>query len=79
LFDLQSVTGLLISLIPDIIAANKKVTINTPRDELTEIMHGIGLRSSSHQKKPGSYGEKEVHGRCASAIKYAKTQRAVSH
>jgi hypothetical protein len=40
-------------------------------------MHGIGLRSSSHNQNSSSHGEHEVAGQCKPAIGYARAQRKV--
>jgi hypothetical protein len=40
-------------------------------------MHGIGLRSSSHNVGSGSHGEHEVTGQCTRAIDYARSQKKV--
>jgi hypothetical protein len=38
-------------------------------------MHGIGLRSSSHNQNTKDHGEHEVVGQCSPAIDYARSQK----
>lgn len=46
-------------------------------DESDEIMHGVGLRSSSHSVNASNHQETEFSGQCKNAISYAKNERKV--
>ncbi len=58
-------------------AIKQKIPINTYENELDEVMHGVGLRSSSHGINNAGQGETEFHGKCDAAVKFAKKQKAV--
>lgn len=51
--------------------------MNVHASEQDEVMHGIGLRSSSHNQKSGDHGEHEVVGQCSPAVHHARAQKKV--
>ncbi|CAN0030126.1 unnamed protein product, partial [Discosporangium mesarthrocarpum] len=57
---LQSAAAFLMAFLPDA----DRLTMVTDEDESREVMHGVGLRSSSK----GESGEKEVEGMCQRAV-----------
>lgn len=52
------------------------MTIHTFADENHEIMHGLGLRSSSHGIQAPGQASIETFGACPRAIAATKTERA---
>ncbi len=66
----QSVVAFIISFLPYL----KGVEIAYHPNEENEIMHGIGLKFSSHVE---GGGEREIKGQCAKASKFALKQRNV--
>ncbi|CAM9970565.1 unnamed protein product, partial [Phaeothamnion confervicola] len=66
---LQSAGALLLTLLPGAMA----VTMAVHPDEGDEIMHGVGLRSSSNV---AGGGEKEFMGSCPLAVRLSKAQNA---
>lgn len=56
---------------------NSAYTIQVKADEREEIMHGIGLKLSSHQVD--SKGEKHIEGDCKKATNYAVAEKEVSY
>eukprot|EP01033_Poteriospumella_lacustris_P007793 gene7793-5606_t len=79
---IQSVSALLMALLPQIVqrkttsSPSSKVTIHTFADENHEIMHGLGLRSSSHGIQAPGQASIETFGACPRAIAATKTERA---
>lgn len=67
---------LLSALLLFVLSTKTKIFVHS--NELHEVMHGIGLRSSSHAQNSGDHGEHEVVGQCSPAITYAREQRKVS-
>eukprot|EP01038_Epipyxis_sp_PR26KG_P005846 gene5846-8067_t len=77
---IQSVSALLIGIVPQLLATKRsmskaKIPILTYLHEHAEIMHGIGLRSSSHTVKNASSQEEDFEGGCDKAVKLARKQR----
>lgn len=61
-----------------------QVDIRVLDNEENEIMHGIGLRHSSHTMNVSSDGgseggEVEFHGSCTGAVTLSKRQKEVRH
>lgn len=53
----------------------KKVVINTYADENKEIMHGLGIRSSSHGIQNPGQASIESHGSCPHAVTATRLER----
>lgn len=73
---LLSVSALLINTLPQFMSDKykDKVPIYMYENELDEVMHGIGLKASSHAINHHGEGITEIFGKCHAAITYAKSQ-----
>jgi hypothetical protein len=73
---IQSTTGLLSTFLSDLLGPNNKLNINIFYDEMDEIMHGVGLRQSSHSVQEGNKsGEELLNGKCNFAAELGRKQR----
>lgn len=67
------------SFLPSLGSSARPVGISVHGNEEDEVMHGIGLRSSSHTTgaSGSSGGEVEFTGSCDAAVSLAKRQKEV--
>lgn len=73
---IQSAMGLLSTFLADVFGPNNKLNINVYYDEIDEIMHGVGLRQSSHSVQEGNRsGEELLNGKCNMAAELGRKQR----
>jgi hypothetical protein len=74
---IQSVSALLMTAVPHLVqkAQGKKIAINTYADENKEIMHGLGIRSSSHGIQNPGQASIESHGSCPHAVTATRLER----
>jgi hypothetical protein len=76
----QSVSALLIALLPHLHNEKRRVPILYFPNEEDEIMHGLGVRQSSHTNASAASAHAEIvySGGCAASVKLAAQQEKVT-